>query len=194
MFFFFKQKTAYEMRISDWSSDVCSSDLVSYDQSKFIAQSIQEVFHALMVALALVIGVIFLFLRSWRATLIPAVAIPVSVVGSFIVIGALGYSINVLTLLALVLAIGLVVDDAIVVLENIHRRIELGEPPLLAALRGARQIGFAVIATTVVLIAVFVPISLMAGNNGRLRSEAHTSELHSLMRTSYVFFCVQKYT
>src|SRR3546814_13121080 len=113
MFFFFKQKTAYEMRISDWSSDVCSSDLVSYDQSKFIAQSIQEVFHALMVALALVIGVIFLFLRSWRATLIPAVAIPVSVVGSFIVIGALGYSINVLTLLALVLAIGLVVDDAI---------------------------------------------------------------------------------
>src|SRR3546814_4658274 len=102
-----------------------------------------------MVALALVIVVIVRFLRSWRATLIPAVASPVSVVGSFIVIGALGYSINVLTLLALVLAIGLGVDDAIVVLENIHRRIELGEPPLLAALRGARQIGFAVIATTV---------------------------------------------
>ncbi|MEK9970243.1 MAG: efflux RND transporter permease subunit, partial [Ferrovibrio sp.] len=144
---------------------------VSYDQSKFISQSIYEVFHALTVALALVIGVIFLFLRSWRATLIPAIAIPVSVIGSFIVIGALGYSINVLTLLALVLAIGLVVDDAIVVLENIHRRIELGEPPLLASLRGARQIGFAVIATTVVLIAVFVPISLMDGNTGRLFRE-----------------------
>src|SRR3546814_8876841 len=97
---------------------------VSYDQSKFIAQSIQEVFHALMVALALVIGVIFLFLRSWRATLIPAVAIPVSVIGSFTVLAALGFSLNVLTLLALILAIGLVVDDAIVVLENVHRRIE----------------------------------------------------------------------
>src|SRR3546814_18139326 len=107
-----------------------------------------------MVALALVIGVIFLFLRSWRATLIPAVAIPVSVVGVLIDIGALGYSINVLTLLALVLAIGLVVDDAIVVLENIHRRIELGEPQLLAALRGDRQHGFAVIDTYVMLLAV----------------------------------------
>jgi multidrug efflux pump len=159
---------------------------VSYDQSKFISQSIYEVFHALMVALGLVIGVIFLFLRSWRATLIPAVAIPVSVIGSFIVIGSLGYSINVLTLLALVLAIGLVVDDAIVVLENIHRRIELGEPPLLASLRGARQIGFAVIATTVVLIAVFVPISLMEGNTGRLFREFGMSVAAAVLFSGFV--------
>ena len=159
---------------------------VTYDQSKFISQSIYEVFHALSVALALVIGVIFLFLRSWRATLIPAVAIPVSVIGSFIVIGSLGYSINVLTLLALVLAIGLVVDDAIVVLENIHRRIELGEPPLLASLRGARQIGFAVIATTVVLIAVFVPISLMDGNTGRLFREFGMSVAAAVLFSGFV--------
>jgi multidrug efflux pump len=159
---------------------------VGYDQSKFISQSIYEVFHALMVALGLVIGVIFLFLRSWRATLIPAVAIPVSVIGSFIVIGALGYSVNVLTLLALVLAIGLVVDDAIVVLENIHRRIELGEPPLLASLRGARQIGFAVIATTIVLIAVFVPISLMEGNTGRLFREFGLSVAASVLFSGFV--------
>lgn len=159
---------------------------VAYDQSKFISQSIYEVFHALSVALGLVIGVIFLFLRSWRATLIPAVAIPVSVIGSFIIIGALGYSINVLTLLALVLAIGLVVDDAIVVLENIHRRIELGEPPLLASLRGARQIGFAVVATTVVLIAVFVPISLMEGNTGRLFREFGISVAASVLFSGFV--------
>ncbi|WP_428247920.1 efflux RND transporter permease subunit [Ferrovibrio sp.] len=159
---------------------------VTYDQSKFISQSIYEVFHALTVALSLVIGVIFLFLRSWRATLIPAVAIPVSVIGSFMVIGGLGYSINVLTLLALVLAIGLVVDDAIVVLENIHRRIELGEPPLLASLRGARQIGFAVIATTVVLIAVFVPISLMDGNTGRLFREFGMSVAAAVLFSGFV--------
>lgn len=159
---------------------------MTYDQSKFISQSIYEVFHALTVALALVIGVIFLFLRSWRATLIPAIAIPVSVIGSFIVIGALGYSINVLTLLALVLAIGLVVDDAIVVLENIHRRIELGEPPLLASLRGSRQIGFAVIATTVVLIAVFVPISLMDGNTGRLFREFGMSVAAAVLFSGFV--------
>jgi len=159
---------------------------ITYDQSKFISQSIYEVFHALSVALGLVIGVIFLFLRSWRATLIPAVAIPVSVIGSFIVLGALGYSLNLLTLLALVLAIGLVVDDAIVVLENIHRRIEQGEPPLLASLRGARQIGFAVIATTIVLIAVFVPISLMEGNTGRLFREFGMSVAASVLFSGFV--------
>ena len=143
----------------------------SYDQSLFIDRSIREVVHALVISMALVVGVIFLFLRSWRATMIPAVAIPVSIIASFTLLAALGYSVNVLTLLALVLAIGLVVDDAIVVLENIHRHIEEGEPPLLAALRGARQIGFAVIATTIVLIAVFVPISLLEGNTGRLFRE-----------------------
>ena len=144
---------------------------VTYDRSVFIKQSIYEVYHALAIAMALVVGVIFIFLRSWRATIIPALAIPVSICAAFIILGALGYSINVLTLLALVLAIGIVVDDAIVVLENIHRRIEEGEPPLLAAVRGSRQIGFAVIATTLVLIAVFVPISMMEGQTGRLFRE-----------------------
>ena len=145
--------------------------IVSYDESLFIKQSIYEVFHALGIGILLVIGVIFFFLRSVRATIIPTVAIPVSIIGSFTVMAAMGFSLNVLTLLALVLAIGIVVDDAIVVLENIHRRVELGEPPLLAALRGSRQIAFAVISTTLTLIAVFVPISFMEGNIGRLFTE-----------------------
>ena len=115
--------------------------------------------------------VIYAFLGNLRATLIPAVTIPVSIIAAFIVMAALGYSINILTLLGLVLAIGLVVDDAIVVLENIHRRIEDGEPPLLAAVDGSREIGFAVIATTLVLVAVFVPISFLQGNIGRLFRE-----------------------
>lgn len=144
---------------------------VAFDKSRFVDASIYGVFHALFIALILVVGVIFFFLRSLRATIIPAVAIPVSLAASFMVLAALGYSINVLTLLAYVLAVGLVVDDAIVVLENIHRRIEQGEPVLLASYRGARQIGFAIIATTLALIAVFVPISLMTGNTGRLFSE-----------------------
>lgn len=142
-----------------------------YDESLFISQSIYEVEHALMIALLSVIGVIFLFLRSVRATIIPALAIPVSIIASFIAMAALGFSVNVLTLLGLVLAIGLVVDDAIVVLENIHRRIEEGEDPLLASLLGAREIAFAVIATTLVLVAVFVPLSFMSGNTGRLFTE-----------------------
>lgn len=145
--------------------------VVGYDESLFIAQSIYEVEHALIIALLLVIGVIFLFLRSVRATIIPAVAIPVSIIASFMAMAGLGFSINVLTLLGLVLAIGLVVDDAIVVLENVHRRIEEGEAPLLAALRGSREIAFAVIATTAVLVAVFVPLSFMQGNTGRLFTE-----------------------
>jgi multidrug efflux pump len=145
--------------------------VIGYDESLFIAQSIYEVEHALITALVLVVIVIFVFLRSFRATIIPAVAIPVSIVASFIAMAAMGFTVNVLTLLGLVLAIGLVVDDAIVVLENIHRRIEEGEEPLLASIRGAREIAFAVIATTLVLVAVFVPLSFMGGNTGRLFSE-----------------------
>jgi multidrug efflux pump len=147
------------------------SYIISYDEAVFIKQSIYEVGHALAIGVLLVILVIFFFLRSVRATIIPTVAIPVSIIGSFMVMAAFGFSLNVLTLLALVLAIGIVVDDAIVVLENIHRRIEMGEPPLLAALRGSRQIAFAVISTTLTLIAVFVPISFMEGNIGRLFTE-----------------------
>jgi multidrug efflux pump len=143
----------------------------NYDESIFIRASIKEVLITLAMGVALVILVIFLFLRSWRATLIPAVTIPVAVIGSFIGLGFLGFSINVLTLLAVILAIGLVVDDSIVMLENIQRRIDEGEPPLLAAFRGARQVAFAVIATTLTLVAVFVPISFMGGNIGRLFAE-----------------------
>ena len=143
----------------------------SYDESIFIRASIKEVIITLAIAVSLVILVIFLFLRSWRATLIPAVTIPVAVIGAFIGLGFLGFSINVLTLLAVILAIGLVVDDAIVMLENIQRRIDEGEPPLLASYRGAKQVAFAVIATTLTLVAVFVPISFMGGNIGRLFAE-----------------------
>ena len=143
----------------------------SYDESIFIRASIREVVTTLAIAVSLVILVIFLFLRSWRATLIPAVTIPVAVIGAFIGLGFLGFSINVLTLLAVILAIGLVVDDAIVMLENIQRRIDEGEPPLLASYRGAKQVAFAVIATTLTLVAVFVPISFMGGNIGRLFAE-----------------------
>jgi multidrug efflux pump len=121
--------------------------------------------------LLLVLIVIYAFLGTVRATIIPAVTIPVSIVSASIVMVMAGFSINVLTLLGAVLAIGLVVDDAIVVLENIVRRIELGQPPLLAAVDGSREIGFAVIATTLVLIAVFLPISFIPGNIGRLFGE-----------------------
>ncbi|PKM21406.1 MAG: multidrug transporter AcrB, partial [Gammaproteobacteria bacterium HGW-Gammaproteobacteria-14] len=120
---------------------------------------------------ALVILVIWFFLGSLRATLIPAVTIPVSIIGAFAGLAALGFSLNVLTLLALILAIGLVVDDAIVMLENIQRRMDEGEKPLVAAFLGARQVAFAIVATTMTLVAVFIPISFMGGDVGRLFSE-----------------------
>ena len=143
----------------------------SYDSSVFIEASIDEVYETLAIAILMVVLVIYVFLGNIRATLIPAVTVPVSLVSAFIVMYALGFSINLLTLLAMVLAIGLVVDDAIVVLENISRRIEMGEPPILAAYRGAREVGFAVIATTLVLISVFVPLVFLQGNVGRLFTE-----------------------
>ncbi|MBL6717089.1 MAG: efflux RND transporter permease subunit [Pseudomonadales bacterium] len=142
-----------------------------YDASIYIEQAILEVYKTLMVATGLVVLVIYLFLGSFRAMLVPAITVPVSLTAAFIVLWTMGFSVNLLTLLALVLSIGLVVDDAIVVLENVYRRVEAGEPPLLAAYRGARQVGFAVIATTLVLVAVFVPIAFMEGNLGRLFSE-----------------------
>jgi multidrug efflux pump len=141
---------------------------VSSDDATFVAASLREVLIALGLSLVLVMAVIFLFLRSWRTTLIPAITIPVALIGCFILINALGYSINVLTLLALLLAIGLVVDDAIVMLENIQRRIDLGESPLVASVLGARQVTFAILATSLTLIAVFVPISFLGGQVGRL--------------------------
>jgi multidrug efflux pump len=141
---------------------------VGSDDAIFVGASIREVAIALSISLTLVILVILLFLRSFRATLIPAITIPVALIGCFVLIGAFGFSINTLTLLALLLAIGLVVDDAIVVLENIQRRIELGESPVAASFHGARQVTFAVLATSATLIAVFVPLSFLPGQIGRL--------------------------
>ena len=144
---------------------------VGSDDAVFIGASIREVIIALGLSLMLVILVILAFLMSVRATLIPAITIPVALIGCFGLILALGFSINVLTLLALLLAIGLVVDDAIVMLENIKRRIDSGESPLLASVLGARQVTFAILATSATLIAVFVPISFLEGAAGRLFSE-----------------------
>ena len=144
---------------------------VTVDNARFIAASLQEVAKALGLALLLVFVVIYCFIGTIRATIIPAVTIPISIIASLIVMAAMGFSINTLTLLGFVLAIGLVVDDAIVVLENIVRRIEKKEPVLLAATNGSREIGFAVIATTLVLIAVIVPVSFMPGNVGRIFGE-----------------------
>ncbi|WP_166206763.1 efflux RND transporter permease subunit [Cognatiluteimonas telluris] len=144
---------------------------VTYDATVFIDVAVHEVYKTLAEAIALVLVVIWLFLGSARSALVPAVTVPVCVMAAFVPLLVFGFSINLLTLLALVLSIGLVVDDAIVVLENIQRRADLGEPPALAALRGTRQVAFAVMATTAVLVAVFLPIAFLQGNNGRLFRE-----------------------
>jgi multidrug efflux pump len=144
---------------------------VGYDSSVFIAKSIDAVFHTIFEAIILVVLVIFFFLRSLRATLVPLVTIPVSLIGGFALMYAFGFSINTLTLLSMVLAIGLVVDDAIVMLENIFRYVEEGMHPFQAALKGSREIGFAVIAMTITLAAVYAPIGFMTGRTGRLFTE-----------------------
>ena len=159
----------------------------SYDSSVFVEGAINEVFKTLAIAITLVIIVIYLFLGGVRAMLVPAVTVPVSLVATFSVLLLLGFSINIFTLLALVLAIGLVVDDAIVVLENIHRRMEeYGESRLVAAFRGTRQVAFAVIATTVVLVAVFVPIAFLQGDVGRLFSEFALTMAAAVVFSSFV--------
>lgn len=144
---------------------------VAFDTTVFIESAVERVYHTLAEAIVLVLIVIWLFLGSFRAALIPAVTVPVCLIAAFIPLYLFGFSINLLTLLALVLCIGLVVDDAIVVLENIQRRADLGEPKLVAAARGTKQVAFAVIATTAVLVAVFLPVGFMEGNTGRLFRE-----------------------
>lgn len=144
---------------------------VTSDDAIFIKSSIGEVIKTLGIAVGLVVMVIFVFLGSPRATIIPAVTIPVALIGAFAGIYALGFSINILTLFAMILAIGIVVDDAIVVLENIQRRVERGEVPIAAASLGAREVGFAVIATSITLVSVFIPISFLDGQIGRLFTE-----------------------
>jgi multidrug efflux pump len=144
---------------------------ISYDQTIFIQGSLREVVKTLAITAVLVIVVIYLFLGSARGALVPAATIPTSLIATFAVLAAFGFSINTLTLLALVLAIGLVVDDAIVVLENVTRRREFGEPPLLAGARGGAEVGLAVVATTTVLAAVLVPVAALGGTTGRLFTE-----------------------
>lgn len=141
---------------------------IAYDSSVFIDRSIEAVFSAIAEAIVLVLLIIFFFLRNVRATLIPLVTIPVSLIGAFALMFILGFTINTLTLLALVLAIGLVVDDAIVVLENIYRHIEEGMPRREAAFKGAQEIGFAVVAMTITLAAVYAPVAFMTGRTGKL--------------------------
>lgn len=143
----------------------------SFDNTKFIRASIDEVKTTIYEAFILVIAIIFLFLRDWRVTLIPCIVIPVSLIGAFFVMYVMGFSINVLTMLAVVLSVGLVVDDAIVMTENIYIRIEKGMEPFKAGIEGAKEIFFAVISTTVTLVAVFLPIVFMEGTSGRLFRE-----------------------
>lgn len=159
---------------------------VSFDSSQFIDRAISNVWRTLAEAAILVVAVIFLFLGSLRATLIPAITVPICLIATFAVLYVLGYSLNLLTLLAFVLAIGLVVDDAIVVLENIYFRIEEGEPPLVAAYQGTRQVAFAVLATTIVVCAVFVPLYFIAGNTGLLFRELAGAMIGAIAFSGFV--------
>ncbi|MBR9999256.1 MAG: efflux RND transporter permease subunit [Cyclobacteriaceae bacterium] len=144
---------------------------IGFDTTEYIRDSIKEVEQTIYLAFTLVVLIIFLFLRDWRTTLIPVITIPISLIGTFFVMYLAGFSINILTMLGIVLAIGLVVDDAIVVLENIYTKIEAGEKPLLAAMEGAKEIFFAVVSTTVALAAVFLPVIFLQGLTGRLFRE-----------------------
>ena len=145
--------------------------IVGFDFTKPVRESIKEVEETLFIAFGLVVVIIFLFLRDWRSTIIPVIAIPVSILSAFFIMYLAGFSINVLTLLGLVLAIGLVVDDAIVVLENIYKKVEEGMTPVQAAFKGSKEIYFAVISTTITLAAVFLPIVFMGGISGQLFKE-----------------------
>ncbi|HKK08099.1 MAG TPA: efflux RND transporter permease subunit, partial [Gemmatimonadota bacterium] len=160
--------------------------LVAVNNADFIKDSLSEVRFTLFVAFGLVVLVILLFLRSWRATFIPALAIPVSIVGTFAVFKVLNFSINTLTLLALVLAIGIVVDDAIVVVENIYRHMEEGESPFEAARKGSAEIAFAVIAIAITLVIVFLPIALISGIVGRLFREFGLGVAISVLISAFI--------
>ena len=159
---------------------------IAFDNTVFIRSSINEVEDTILEAFLLVVLIIFLFLRSWRTTLIPVLAIPVSLIASFFIMYVAGFTINILTLLAVVLAIGLVVDDAIVVMENIFTKIEQGMTPLQAGFKGSNEIFFAVIATTVVLVAVFFPIVFLEGTTGRLFREFSVVIAGAVVVSSFV--------
>ncbi len=175
-------------RLEDIKRDL-PSDIelnIGFDTTEQIRESITEVQQTIFIALLLVVLIIFLFLRDWRSTLIPIIVIPISLVGSFFIMYLAGFSINVLTLLALVLAIGIVVDDAIVVLENIYAKMESGLDPLEAGITGTREIFFAVIATTLALVSVFMPIIFLGGLTGRLFREFGIVIAGSVIISSFV--------
>jgi multidrug efflux pump len=160
---------------------------IAFDESIFVSRSIQEAEETLIIAAALVVVIIFVFLRNLRATIIPGLAIPTSIVATFAIMYFLGFSINNFTLLALTLAIGIVVDDAIIVLENAYRhQEELGEGPEQAATNGTREIGFAVIATTISLVAVFTPLAFLKGSTGRLFNEFGIAVAGSVVISGFV--------
>lgn len=159
---------------------------IGFDTSRYIRASIREVLQTLLVSLLLVCATIFFFLRDWRTTLIPVLTIPIALIGAFFALYLAGFSINALTLLGLVLAIGLVVDDAIVVVENIYKRIERGEPPPVAAEAGIREIFFAVIATTLALVAVFAPLVFLGGLTGVLFREFGVTLAAAVVISSFV--------
>ena len=158
----------------------------NYDESIYVENSVHEVWVTLAIAFLLVIIVIYLFLRDFRSTIIPVVAIPVSLVGTFAIMNALGYSVNILTMLALVLSIGVVVDDAIVVLENIFRHIEEGMTPMKAAYKAMEEIGFAIVAITITLVAVFLPLAFQKSSTGRLFTEFAVAVAGSVIISAFV--------
>ncbi|MGB5673724.1 MAG: efflux RND transporter permease subunit [Gemmatimonadota bacterium] len=160
---------------------------IGFDQALFVRRSIQEAEETLVLAAILVVFIIFVFLRNFRATIIPGLAIPTSIMAAFAVLYALGFTINNFTLLALILGIGIVVDDAIIVMENAYRhQEELGEDPTSAAIKGTREIAFAVIATTVALVAVFTPLAFLQGTAGRLFNEFGIALAGAVIVSSFV--------
>jgi multidrug efflux pump len=161
------------LRVEQMKKDLPEDVVLSpvFDNTKFIRASVKEVNETVYIAFLLVVIIIFLFLRDWRVTLVPCVVIPVSLVGSFFIMYIAGFSINVLSMLAIVLSVGLVVDDAIVMTENIYVRIEKGMNPKEAGIEGAKEIFFAILSTTITLVAVFLPIVFLQGMTGRLFRE-----------------------
>ncbi|CUS89503.1 multidrug efflux pump [Candidatus Kryptonium thompsonii] len=159
---------------------------IGFDTTKYVRRSIAEVRETILIAFGLVVVIIFFFLREWRATLIPIIAIPISLIGAFFIMYLANFSINVLTLLGIVLAIGMVVDDAIVVLENIYSKIERGFNPYEAGVRGTKEIFFAVIATTIALVAVFMPVIFIQGFTGKLFREFGVVIAGSVIISSFV--------
>ncbi len=176
------------IRLEQMKKDLPDDVIVDivFDNTRFIRASISEVQNTIFVAFLLVIVIIFMFLRDWRVTLIPIAVIPVSLIGSFFVMYLAGFSINVLSMLAVVLAVGLVVDDAIVVTENIYRRIENGMQPKEAGIEGSKEIFFAVISTTITLVAVFFPIVFLEGMTGRLFREFSIVIASAVIISSFV--------